>query len=130
MEDKIKEATWEQVLIQLFSKQQKATRIAFGKTYGSRMFDLGFDLFKRISIKTLSELDDLYLISEFTDHRDAPTTMETWKAFYNWATRQLTEIGGQKRVLYLDTGNDTLYKESHDNGSYQVEAFPSRSWKP
>ncbi len=118
------------VLNDLFFNQHQATRTAFGKTYGRRLFDIGFDLFKRISIKSLNELDDLYLVSEFTDQRDAPTTVESWKAYYNWSTRQLIEIGGQKRVLYFETRNDTLYKESTETSPYEVETFPSRPWKP
>nr|WP_199077430.1 hypothetical protein [Pedobacter sp. ASV19] len=130
MENTIKVAAEGEGLFLLFFNQQQATRLAFTKTYGRRLFDTGFDLFKRISIKSLSEQNDLYMISEFTDHRDAPTTMESWKAYYNWSGRQLIEIGGKKRTLYFDTENDTLYKETLDAIPYEVEIFPSRSWKP
>eukprot|EP01132_Coremiostelium_polycephalum_P019883 gene19883-23643_t len=128
MEDKIKALTNEQELIQLLVQQQQIIRIAMEKTYSRRMFEVGFDLYKKITIKRVNEVDDLYLVTEFTDHQKAPTTLESWKAYYNWFSRQLIEIGGQKRVLYFETEDNKLHKETGNPTSCELETFTYRSW--
>ena len=109
-----------------FFNQHHITRAAFDQTYSRKMYEIGLGLYKKVTIERLNKVDDLYLITEFTDHNEAPTTLESWKAYYNWATRQLIEIGGQKRVLYFETEKKIMYKESGDNYPIVLEVFRHR----
>lgn len=110
-------------IAELFVHQHCAIKAAICKIYRIDLVLVEPDFSSTISITKINAIDDLYIVTEKSEFKGVITSTESWKAFLNWSTRHMLEIGGQQRTLVFDTVNGILYKELCDKFPYAVHTY-------
>jgi len=110
-------------IAELFVHQHSAIKAAICKIYRMDLVHVEPDFSSTITITRINTVDDLYTVTEKSEFKGVTTSTETWKAFLNWSTRHMLEIGGKQRTLVFDTVNGVLYKEMGDKFPFAVHTY-------